>query len=86
MRTTVSLDDDVALALKRLAHERDEPFKRVLNETLRAGLGAARRAAEPYRMKPSRLRLRRDIDFTKTMQLAAELEDENLVFKLREGR
>jgi len=38
MRTTLSLDDDVAVKLKRLSKNRS--FKAVVNEALRAGLHA----------------------------------------------
>ncbi len=38
MRTTLSLDDDVAVKLKRLSRNRS--FKTVVNEALRAGLHA----------------------------------------------
>ena len=45
MRTTLTLDDDVAIQLKRLCAERDERFKTVVNRALRAGL--ARLTAGP---------------------------------------
>ncbi len=38
MRTTLSLDDDVAAALERLREKEKKPFKQVVNETLRRGL------------------------------------------------
>ena len=85
MRTTVTLDDDVASALKRRARERDLPFKQVLNDTLRAGLSDGKRA-KPYRMKPTALGLRAGVDLTKALGIAAELEDAELVHKLERGR
>ena len=39
MRTTLSLDDDVAAALERLRKARGQSFKAVVNDTLRRGLG-----------------------------------------------
>ena len=42
MRTTVTLDPDVAARLRRLARERGASFKATINETLRAGLEAGR--------------------------------------------
>ncbi len=39
MRTTLSLDKDVAAALERLRRARKAPFKQVVNEALRRGLG-----------------------------------------------
>jgi hypothetical protein len=38
MRTTLTLDDPLAKELKKLALETGQPFKKVVNETLRAGL------------------------------------------------
>ncbi|MGE5233579.1 MAG: hypothetical protein ACM3OB_05670 [Acidobacteriota bacterium] len=45
MRTTLTLDDDVAAALERRREKEKKPFKQVVNETLRRGLAqpAARR-------------------------------------------
>jgi hypothetical protein len=85
MRTTVTLDDDVAKALKLRSRESDLPFKQVLNDTLRAGLSGGRRG-KPYRMKPTTLGLRAGVDLTKAVGIAAELEDAELVHKLARGR
>jgi plasmid stability protein len=52
MRTTLTLDDDVAVKLKAAAKHR--PFRAVVNEALRAGLKALDRRA-PVR-KPHRTR------------------------------
>ena len=38
MRTTLSLDEDVALELQRLRRKRGEAFKQTVNAVLRAGL------------------------------------------------
>ncbi len=38
MRTTLSIDDDVAFLLDRLQKERDVTFKQIVNEALRQGL------------------------------------------------
>jgi hypothetical protein len=40
MRTTLTLDDDVAAAIDALARKRRVPLKRVVNEVLRAGLAS----------------------------------------------
>ena len=52
MRTTLTLDDDVAVKLKAAA--RDRPFKAVVNEVLRAGLTALEKRVPPR--KPHRTR------------------------------
>jgi hypothetical protein len=38
MRTTLTLDDDVAIALERLRHARDASLKDIVNDVLRRGL------------------------------------------------
>ena len=38
MRTTLTLDDDVAIEIERLVKGRDQTFKAVVNEALREGL------------------------------------------------
>ena len=51
MRTTLTLDDDVAVRLKAAVKTRGRPFKAVVNEALRAGLQAMekrRPARKPY--------------------------------------
>ena len=40
MRTTLTLDDDVAIELKRVCARRGVQFKQVVNQALRAGLRA----------------------------------------------
>lgn len=44
MRTTLTLDADVAALLRRLVERRREPFKRAVNEALRVGLPAPPRS------------------------------------------
>ena len=58
MRTTVTLDPDVAAELKELARQRGVSFKEVLNDAVRAGL-AAGTEARAYRLPTARLELRR---------------------------
>jgi hypothetical protein len=83
MRTTVSLDADVAARLRALARERGVSFKEVLNSTLRRGLSEERaEASRPFRMPTHHGGLRPGVDLTKALQLAAELEDEEIVRKL----
>lgn len=86
MRTTLTLDDDLATALKRRAHERDVPFKQVVNETLRAGLASGVARGKPYRMQSRDLGVRAGVDLTKSLRLAAELEDAEIARKLEQGR
>lgn len=41
MRTTLTLDDDVATKLKSKARRSGRPFREVVNDTLRLGLASA---------------------------------------------
>jgi hypothetical protein len=57
MRTTLTLDDDVAARLQAEARRSGRPFKSVVNEHLRAAL-AQRRALKvlpPFRVEPRNL-------------------------------
>jgi hypothetical protein len=47
VRTTISLDDDVAAKLKAESRRTDRPFREVVNETLRRGLASRRDTATP---------------------------------------
>jgi hypothetical protein len=47
MRTTVTLDDDVAVRLQREQRKRGAAFKEVINDVLRAGLDASDRRRKP---------------------------------------
>ena len=51
MRTTVTLDSDIAARLKGLRKRRDQTFKEVVNTALRAGLdrleSPAKKASKP---------------------------------------
>ena len=54
VRTTVTLDDDVAVELERLQKARDASFKDVINETLRSGLRVSdtpARKRKPFRTR-----------------------------------
>lgn len=63
MRTTLTLDDDVAALLSKEARKSGEPFKQVVNRYLRLGLTAPKRPArKPFKVTPINLGLPRDFD------------------------
>jgi len=84
MRTTLTLDEDVAAALKERAHRTRRPFKAVVNEALRAGLSGKRKPApRRYRLNPRSLGgVIPGIDLDKALRLADALEDEGIARKL----
>ena len=49
MRTTLTLDDDVAALLQNEAQRAGEPFKQVVDRLLRAGLAQAAKPPKPKR-------------------------------------
>ncbi|MDW6023749.1 hypothetical protein SAZ10_18535 [Mesorhizobium sp. BAC0120] len=53
MRTTLTLDDDVAAKLKAESHRSGRSFRDVVNETLRHGLAGKRSTATrgPFKIK-----------------------------------
>jgi hypothetical protein len=85
MRTTLTIDDATAKALKDLAHRSNKPFKQVVNETLRAGLSAAAmRGRRRYRLKPARLGgVMPGINLDKALAMADAIEDQELEIKMQ---
>lgn len=84
MRTTVTLDPDVEALLRQAMEERGLSFKHALNDAVRAGLAPSNRRG-PYRLEPARLG-RAAVPLTKALQLAADLEDDEIVRKLALGK
>ncbi len=60
MRTTVSLDEDVAAAVRRLRRERGIGVSEALNRLARAGL-AVKPSGQPFRQRAVKLGLKVDV-------------------------
>lgn len=89
MRTTLTLDDELAAALREAAHESGRPFRAVVNETLRAGLTASGRRPRPrrYRVEPASLGgALPGVDLDRTLALADRLEEAALADKLAQRK
>jgi hypothetical protein len=86
VRTTLTLDDDVAAQLREEAQRQGLPFKQVVNRAIRLGLraGDAPAARKPFRTQARALGLRPGIDPTKLGQLADELEVQEFAKRYRE--
>lgn len=82
MRTTIDLDPDVDARLRALARERGVPLRTVINDVLRAGIRPQSRDEEPYALPSRRLGVRPGIDLDKSLRLAGDLEDDEVVRKL----
>jgi len=83
MRTTVTLDPDTEQLVRRRMRERGLGFKEALNELVRAGAaGPAERA--PFRTETASMG-ESAVNLDRALQVAADLEDDELVRKLRMG-
>ena len=82
MRTTVTLDPDLAARLRELARQRQISFKTAINTAVRAGLATEMEQTRPYREKVRDLGVQPGVDLTKALQLASTLEDEATIQKL----
>jgi hypothetical protein len=83
MRTTLTLDPDVAQKLKARTLEQKTTFKQVVNEAIRRGLKAPERARKAFHVTSYSMGLRSGIDPDKLNQLAGELEAEEFARKAR---
>jgi metal-responsive CopG/Arc/MetJ family transcriptional regulator len=60
MRTTVTLDDDVAAAVEQMRRERSAGLSEVINQLIRAGLNA-KRPVQPFRQRTENIGIRVDV-------------------------
>ncbi len=78
MRTTLTLDDDVAFGLKKAQeHDPKKSFKEVVNEALRRGLRTKSEKSVPkkrFKVEPLNLGLREYLDFDNIEELLDRLE------------
>ena len=76
VRTTLTLDEDVAAKLKAAARRSGRAFRDVVNDALRRGLAAATRPAprEPFRVKARNLELRPGIQLDNIGELLDQIE------------
>lgn len=84
MRTTLTLDPDVAQLLSKEAARRGVTFKQVVNDAIRRGLSptASTRGTRRYRVRPHKTALRPGIDAAGFNRLADELEDDAVITKV----
>lgn len=85
VRTTVTLDDDLAARLRDRAHERGVPFKTVINEALRHGLDRTAGPSERYVLRGRRMGVPK-VDVTKALQLSGQMEDAELARRMSRER
>lgn len=84
MRTTVTLDPDTEALLRRRMRERGVSFKQALNDAIReTATGRSDRLA--FRTVTAELGLP-TVNLDRALQLASQLEDEELVRRMRVGK
>jgi len=84
MRTTLTIEDDIAKALKDLSHATGNSFKAVTNEVLRRGLTTGAKPAaglEPFTVVSARRGFRAGIDPLKLNELSDQLQIERFTEK-----
>lgn len=76
MRTTVTLDDDVAAKVKAICRKTGESFKRALNRLLRTGLveGTRPKPKPPFRVEARDLGLKPGVRFDDVAGLLERLD------------
>jgi len=77
MRTTLTLDEDVAARLKAEARRAGRPFREVVNETLRLGMAnrARPRARKPFKVVARDLgEVRPGLSFDNVAELLEQVE------------
>jgi Ribbon-helix-helix protein, copG family len=86
MRTTLTLDEDVARQLKEKARRSGESFKEVVNSALRQGLAQSKKPGSKFprfEVTPKACGFRSGVDVLRLNQLNDELEMEDFERKLR---
>jgi predicted transcriptional regulator len=78
MRTTLTLDEDVAQRTKKLATKLKKSFKVVLNEALRKGLEQIEKPQKrrKYQTIPHEMGLREGLNLDNIQELLAQVEGE----------
>ena len=84
MRTTLTIDNDIADYLREQSRLHEKSFKQVVNETLRRGMSpsANEKPRKPFKVKTFSSGYAPGVDRLKLNQLMDELDDEYYEKKL----
>lgn len=76
MRTTLTLDEDVAAKLRAESRRTGLPFREVVNETLRRGLASRRATSErkPFKVRARDLGLKPGLSLDNVAELLEQVE------------
>ena len=80
MRTTLAIEDNVLEEARTLATRLHTPFRRVINEALRAGLQKIAEPAgrRPYRTRPHKMGVRDGMCLDNIQELLSQVGGENV--------
>ena len=79
MRTTLTLDADVARLVEETVHRERRPMKQVINDALRRALTPARPPAAPYELRAHESAVRPGLDLAGFNRLSDDLDDEAVI-------
>lgn len=79
MRTTLTLDEDVAQEAKKASRRLKRPFKKIINQALRLGLKKIDQpvSKKVYKTHTHPLNLRKPYQLDNIQELIAQIEGEN---------
>lgn len=83
MRTTVTLDADTEQIIRRRMRERNQSFKQALNDMIRAAAGTS--PGDRFRTETASMGVSQ-VNLDRTLQIAAELDDDEVIRKMRSGK
>lgn len=84
MRTTVTLDPDTEQIIRRRMRERNQTFKQALNDIIRASTASTSRG-ERFRTQTASMGASA-VNLDRALRLVADLEDDELIRKMRAGK
>lgn len=80
MRTTVTLDPDTEQIVRKWMRERDMTFKEAINDAIRQA------AADPVPFRTETASMGEpSVNLDRALQIVGELEDDDLIRKMRSG-
>jgi hypothetical protein len=82
LRTTVTLEPDVAALLETAMKERGLSFKEAVNSAIRAGLTQGKAKRRPFTQKTYPMGAEQNFRWDKALEVAAAIEDEELSRKV----
>jgi hypothetical protein len=79
MRTTLTIEPDVAQQIRRRMAQTGHPLRRVINDALRIGLSSDKKTEVRFKVEPHSFGFKPGIDSDKLNQLVDDLETEEFL-------